>query len=115
MKQAAIKWSAGLLFLLVIALQACRTTKETPVTDNGSSPSEVERVVGTVEKSEDCGFYITVIQGDVMRSYFPVGFEDKYKVEGMKLKFAHQPAKAKMPQACHDFIPVYISEVTPVR
>ena len=105
------------LFLLVcmFALHACHTTKEATTIDNGSSPSETNRMVGTIEESGECGFYIHVAQGEATRSYFPVNLEDKFKVAGMRVKFASKPVEVPPPQACPDLIVITVSDLTPIR
>jgi len=115
MKQRTLRIPAVFFVLLVVvALQACRTPKDVPVVDNGSEPV-TERLAGTVISSPECGFYITVIQGDVLRSYFAVNLEDKFKVDGMKVKFAWKKAKVEPPKDCPDLIVVSVSDVTPLR
>jgi len=90
--------------------------KEKPeVVDNGSAPTEVERVIGTVRATDDCGFYIEYIKGDLARSLYPINLDAKFQVDGMRLKFAYEEAKAKAPENCPNFEPINVSDVTPVR
>lgn len=83
--------------------------------DNGSAPSESNRVVGTVRATDDCGFYIEYIQGDLARSLYPINLDAKFQVDGMRLKFAYEEAKAKAPENCPNFQPINVSDVTPLR
>lgn len=105
---------APFLFVCLFAVQSCHALKEvTP--GNGSSPSETDRMVGTIRKSKECGFYITVAQGDTASIYFPVNLEDKFKVAGMKVKFASKPEKTPPPPDCPDLIVITVSDLTPLR
>lgn len=105
-----------LAITLLGMINACNLHKEKPeVVDHGSAPSESNRVVGTVRTTDDCGFYIEYIQGDVMRSLYPVNLDAMFQVEGMRLKFAYEDTKAKVPENCPNFQPVSVSDVTPLR
>jgi|GEM_PF-2120583 len=106
-----------MLLALLISFQSCRTMKDKdpqPV-DNGSAPTEVERISGTVKFTDECSYYIDVIQGDVMRSYKPVNLEEKYQVPGMRLKFAYVSANMESPKLCGNMIMISVSDVTPLR
>ncbi|MES2555338.1 MAG: hypothetical protein V4604_04255 [Bacteroidota bacterium] len=110
----------SMFVVLTIALlgmiNACNLHKEKPeVVDHGSAPSESTRIVGTVHATDDCGFYIEYIQGDVARSLYPINLDAKFQVDGMRLKFAYEEAKAKAPENCPNFQPINVSDVTPLR
>lgn len=108
----------GLALIAVCLFASCGLFKNNdnpdPV-DNGSDPTEIERTVGTIRSTEDCGFYIEIVKGDLMRSLYPVNLDAKYQVDGMRIKFLWEEAKAKAPDACQNFEPVNVTEVTPVR
>lgn len=105
-----------LAIALLGIINACRLHKEKPeVVDHGSDPSDVVRIVGTVRATDDCGFYIEYIQGDVARSLYPINLDAKFQVDGMRLKFAYEEAKAKAPENCPNFHPITVSDVTPIR
>ena len=103
--------------MLALAAGSCRPVKdaEPPYVDHGSAPSEAERVSGTVTFSEECGYSIQVVQGDVLRTYFPVNLDDKYKVDGMRVKFAFEQVNEKPPKECPDLIVISVSDFTPLR
>ncbi|HLP54043.1 MAG TPA: hypothetical protein VK151_03405 [Fluviicola sp.] len=96
-------------------INACGLHKEKPEVDHGSAPSESNRVVGTVRSTDDCGFYIEYIQGDVAHSLYPTNLDAKFQVDGMRLKFAYEATKAKVPENCPNFEPVTVSDLTPLR
>lgn len=115
MARGITKITTGLFFLLAISLQACKPVEEAVVVDHGSAPSTSERLIGTVRNDSGCGYVIDVTQGDVMKSYYPVNLEDKYKKEGMRLKFAWSKSLNEMTGDCSYLIPIEISDVTPMR
>jgi hypothetical protein len=109
----AKKWMAksSLLLLIPVLLMSCRTTKQV---DNGSG-TEPMRTIGTVRATEDCGYYIEVVVGDVAHSLSPVNLDARFQVDGMRLKFAYEDSKTKPPVSCPNFEPVTLDDVTPLR
>jgi hypothetical protein len=103
-----------LLAMLALAAVSCKTPEET-VVDNGSVPTEENRVIGTVHSTGECGFYIEIIVGDVTHSLSPVNLDMKYQEDGMRIKFAYEKYASKPPAACPNFEPVQVADVTPLR
>lgn len=106
---------SALLVLILLMTGSCKLMKHKEPVDNGSAPTTVKRTVGTVRSTEDCGFYIEVIVGDLAHSYSPVNLDAKFQVDGMRLKFAWEVSKTKPPKDCPNFEPVTVSDVTPLR
>lgn len=109
-----------LLFSVSGTLESCRTPKEQePIKeeaiDHGSAPVNLDHISGTVRVTDDCGAYLEVIQGDVAHSYYPVNLDERFQIDGMRLKFAFEVSKTKPPVACPNFEPITISDVTPLR
>lgn len=104
---------SALLAAIALVAASCKTPQET--VDNGSAPTEENRWVGTVHSTEECGFYIEVIIGDVAHSLSPVNLDIKYQQDGMRIKFAYEKYAAKPPEACPNFEPVQVADVTPLR
>lgn len=104
---------SGVLAAIVLVAASCKTPKET--VDNGSTPTEENRSVGTVHSTEECGFYIEVIVGDVAHSLSPVNLDMKYQQDGLRIKFAYEKYASKPPVACPNFEPVEVADVTPLR
>jgi hypothetical protein len=113
MKNAQLIRKCTLLAMLALVAASCRTPEKT--VDNGSAPTEENRVVGTVHSTEECGFYIEVVVGDVAHSLSPVNLDMKYQEDGMRIKFAYEKYAAKPPAACPNFEPVQVADVTPLR
>lgn len=105
----------GLALIAACLLASCGLFKNKETVDNGSEPVTVDRTVGTVRHIEECGFYIEVVQGDLMRSLYPLNLDAKYQSEGMRIKFVWEEGKGKAPADCQNFEPVSVSEVTPLR
>ena len=105
----------GFTAILLISITSCKVVKDKEPVDNGSTPVEVSRTVGTVRMTDDCGFYIDVFIGDVAHSYFPTNLDAKFQVDGMRLKFAYKVAAIKPPVNCPNFEPVTLNDVTPIR
>lgn len=108
------------LFAVAGTLESCRTPKNVEengkeTVDHGSEPVNLDHISGTVRLTDDCGAYLEVIQGDVAHSYYPVNLDERFRVEGMRLKFAFEISKTKPPVACPNFEPITISDVTPLR
>lgn len=105
----------ALLFpVLLVAMTACRSTKAEKV-DSGSAPKPENRFEGVVHLTEDCGVSINVTQGDVLKTYSPVFLDERYRVEGLRLRFTVDPTSGKPPKACPNFIVAEFSDVTPLR
>ena len=127
------------LFLIAFTLFACGNTKRTKGGSEGSPAppvdvvDEVEEtaenaeeggtitaqtvsVVGTVHVSDTgCPLYIDAVAAEQEVKLYPVNLEDKFKNEGMKLKFKYQPSKIQQPDSCPDAMPVTLSDVSLMR
>jgi len=112
MKQLAI---FGLSAILLISMGSCKVVKDKDPIDNGSTPTEVSRTVGTVRMEDNCGFYIDVFIGDVAHSYYPINLDAKFQVDGMRLKFGYEVSTTKPPVNCPNFEPVTLNDATPIR
>ncbi|MCH2235876.1 MAG: hypothetical protein MK078_16665 [Crocinitomicaceae bacterium] len=86
------------------------------IEEGGTITAQVVSVVGVVHVSETgCPLYIAAEAGDEKLTLYPVNLEDKFKNEGMKLKFKYQPSKIQQPDACPDAMPVTLSDVSLMR
>jgi hypothetical protein len=113
--QGIRRGGSALLIIALLLAGSCKTMKEKDPVDNGSEQNAVKRTLGTVRKTDDCGFYIEVLIGDLAHSYYPTNLAAKFQVDGMRLKFTWKQAKAKPPKDCPNFEPVEVSDVTAVR
>ena len=59
-----------------------------------------ERVIGIVHLSETCGALITAQVGNREVILFPNNLDDKFKREGMKLKFFFLNSSMPIPNGC---------------
>jgi hypothetical protein len=118
--------SAFFLFFLAAVAAGCRTPRETgdpagdvaaeEVRGNDGTSAETNTVKGKVKLEEGCGVIIQVTYGDVRKRYYPLNLEDRFKVDGLTLKFSFTAAPdGSGAPACEAVIPVYVSEVAAYR
>ena len=100
--------------VLLFTAFACGNAKHSK-TDSGSAPKPENRMEGVVHLTEECGVGVNVTQGDVLRTYSPVFLDERYRVEGMRLRFTVTPASGKPPKDCPNYIVAEFTDVTPLR
>lgn len=100
--------------ILLFVIAACGSTKSEKI-DSGSVPKPENRLEGVVHLTEECGVSVNVTQGDVLRTYSPVFLDERYRVEGMRLRFTVNPTSGKPPKDCPNYIVAEFSDVTPLR
>jgi len=87
------------------------TEVSTETTETGAA-----RVVGVVHISEEgCLVTVAMTEGDKTLNCYPVNIEDKYKVEGMVLKFFYEESRAQQPENCDVDLVISISDVAVMR
>ena len=96
------------------------TEETTEVTENSEEeiPSNEGnyRIIGIVHVSEtDCPVYIEAQEENETVNYYPVNLEEKYKVEGMKIKFDYTWSKAPQPENCDVDKAIQVNDVTIMR
>ena len=104
--------NAGLFLLIMLIFSSCRTHDHHSAEDFDMSEA---RIVGVVHKSDECGFYIESTSEENKVLYMPDNLEEKFRIEGMKLKFGFKPSQTKLSKTCNEFKPVLLSEVDAVR
>ena len=104
-----------LIISILFSLFACGNSKKA-TNDIPKMTAENYRVIGVVHISEtDCPLFISVEDQGKSFTLYPMNLEDKYKREGMKLKFSYAASKGAQPSNCNADIVVSISEVTLMR
>lgn len=109
---------------VLIGFISCRTQQE--AVNGVSSTTEeqtkevipaTDRLVGTVHLSDDaCPVYIEAkMNNGKMASMYPVDLEDKYKVEGMQIRFTYTLSKVAQPEGCNAETTVTLQDVTRLR
>ncbi|MFT5822791.1 MAG: hypothetical protein ACI8ZM_004048 [Crocinitomix sp.] len=104
---------------------ACGNQKET-MQEKEAIEQEIEpvtevvnenyRVVGIVHISEtDCPIYIETKLKDSTVNMYPMNLEEKYKRDGMKLKFDYALSRGAQPENCDIDMVVSMSDVTLMR
>ena len=83
--------------------------------DTLTSP-ENYRVIGIVHVSEtECPLYIEAKLVDKSVNMYPMNLEEKYKREGMKIKFDYELSRGPQPENCELDMVVSLSDVTLMR
>lgn len=115
------------LLILVWSCTAPKTTIENTISGSPEPteviaedkiiPADTLILLGTVHLEEACGTYVQVANEHGATKYKPVNLEDKFEVEGLRIKFRLKPLEKslQLEDACKDFIPVYLVDVYAVR
>ena len=106
------------LTLAVTSFFACKTTKEVVKTEVLPMLEESASIItlGTVHlQSQGCDVVIEVEENGVKKTFFPFGIEEKFKVEGLRLKFVYTLSRAPQPKDCKCDHVVVLSDVSAVR
>lgn len=98
-------------FLLSLLLFACGASKNAGLQ---ADPTE-ERLTGTVHIQSTCGALIEAKIGKEKVTIFPNNLDEKYQVEGMKLKFYFRNSSIPVPANCPAQARGNVEEVTPLR
>lgn len=101
-----------LIFAISAIIFACNTAKETPI--NPEKEVEIveekveelkkpEIIIGKVRVSkegEGCPVLIEAYRNGEMFILYPLNLIERYKLDGMKIKFTYTPSKAPLPANC---------------
>lgn len=112
------------LILGFMVLMACSNSKETlsgneetdQTTEEVESVTENYRVIGIVHISEtDCPLLIETRLKEETVLFYPLNLDEKFRREGMKIKFAYETSKGSLPENCSEAVAVSLSDVTLMR
>lgn len=111
------------IFLIfgIVILASCKTGENAveDVIDVTDTPEETvidTRVLGTVHVSDTgCPVYIEAVTETGKLKMYPVNLEDKFKVEGLRLKFNYNPVKVSQPEGCITDITVEVVDPAAIR
>jgi hypothetical protein len=87
---------------LLFVIFACTTSKNISH-ENRTSVKDIlneERVIGIVHLDEICGIIITAQVGSRQVNLLPNNLDEKFKKEGMKLKFFFLNSSMPIPKGC---------------
>ena len=90
------------LTFLLFVIFACTTSKNINY-ENRTNEKDVlnkERVIGIVHLDEICGVIITAQVGSREVNLLPNNLDEKFKKEGMKLKFFFLNSSMPIPKGC---------------
>lgn len=74
------------------------------------------RIMGMVHVDDgECPIWIEARGKDGLLKIYPIGLDDKYKKEGMKIKFAYTKSMAQQPEGCDIDLVAVLSDVTLMR
>ena len=74
-----------------------------------------ERVIGIVHLNEPCGIFITAQVGESQLNLIPNNLDEKFKKEGMKLKFFFLNSSMPIPKGCDAVARGDLKDVNAVR
>ena len=106
-----------LLTLAFISFFSCKTTKEVVKTEVLPILEESASIItlGTVHlQSKGCDVIIEVEENGVKKTLMPFGIEEKFKIEGLRLKFVYILSRAPQPKDCTCDHVVILSDVSAV-
>lgn len=114
------KQNMKLAFFSLLFVCACGVKKDSKGDDQTDwtveTPPVMERIIGTVHTSEtECPVFIEAIEKGDTFTLYPINLDDRFKVDGMRLKFAYHAVKAPQPSTCNTNIAAELSDVTPLR
>lgn len=105
----------------LLGMVSCKTEEEavtTTIEEQVEKPAELtNRLVGIVHISEEgCPVEIEAkMNSGEMMALYPIDLEDKYKVEGMRIRFTYAASKAPQPAGCSAKMTISLSDVTRLR
>ena len=102
---------------LLLVIFACITSKISSE-ENSTHEKDIlneERVIGIVHLDENCGVIITAQVGSREVNLLPNNLDDKFKKEGMKLKFFFLNSSQEIPKGCSAAERGDLREVNAVR
>ena len=114
-----IKKAMKFIILAIIALGflSC-TTPKTITQENPPMERDIlaeERVIGIVHLNESCGALITAQVGNREVILYPNNLDEKFKKEGMKLKFFFLNSSMPIPNGCNAAVRGDLKDVNAVR
>lgn len=107
-----------ILSLILASTFACKSSKETVQTEEKpmSDKTETYRTLGTVHlNSKGCPFTIDIEEDGIKKSLYPISLEDKFKVEGLRLRFVYALSRAPQPKDCKCDHVVTLTDVSAIR
>lgn len=85
-------------------------------TEDSLTTPDNYRVIGLVHVSEtECPLYIEAKLADKTVNMYPMNLDEKYKREGMKIKFAYALSRGPQPENCELDMVVSLTDVTLMR
>jgi hypothetical protein len=111
----------SLFFLTaIILLTACTTQKEIANSENNgehlSENVEDGFTVGIVRITDKgCYCYLEVNENGSLLKMYPVNLDEKYKKEGVRLKFTYNVSRAMQPENCFVDKVVAVNDVSELR
>lgn len=112
--------SSSMKFILIFAILAvifsCSTAKETPVVpeqevkiveekiEEVKAPEMLSGKVRVSKEGEGCPLYIEAFKDGEMFLLYPLNLIEKYKIDGLKIKFMYIESKAPLPDNCSSAI-----------
>lgn len=110
--------------LLLVACGSTQNVESTSVGTTSTIEEEVEqveqikphRIIGYVKLDKACGVYIDAeIEQGVKKRLYPINLDDKFKIDGVLIKFNYNFSRAAAPGGCECDYTVSVHEVSIMR
>lgn len=96
-------------------IHACGTAKSEVTAPVVFTAEKQLRVVGTVVKENGtCALYISILQDATQLKIVPANLDERFQVNGMRLRFDYTTVTAKEKSSC-PYQWVVLEEVSPLR
>lgn len=108
-----------LILLIIPFFFACESTKEITEenTESNAESTNIEFYVGTVHIQKDNCLYVEAMikESDKPIKLYPVNLDEKFEVEGIKIKFEYAINRMMIPENCIADVAARFYKVSRVR
>lgn len=107
------------IFTLILLLISCATSNNKPSVEEAKVVEETQKVddklIGVVEKNNECGFVIRVKNESHETVYLPDNLETLLQIENIRVKFSHEILNQKPSYKCSVVVPIHLTYITRLR
>jgi hypothetical protein len=102
------------LLVLTSCASSKRKNKQTVTTEVNQELMQenilwTEGVVRVSSNDSDCPLVIELVSDS--RVFYPLGLDEKYKIDGLKIKFTYSLSRAPLPEKCYGKVAVILDSI----